>query len=165
MDPCFDPKSEAKLAEVHPVLASRIYQLADMLGFPILVTQGYRTWGYQDELWQLGRNPDGSYIDPIHHTGVVTDAKGGHSMHNFALAVDIAPTDGHTVDWNGKDAKWAEILAKAPSCGLSEGAKWRTFPDEPHLYPIECPAEPDDNMRYLMNNGGLQAVWDEFKLA
>jgi hypothetical protein len=82
-------------------------------------------------------------------------------MHNYGLAIDVAPTDGHSVDWDGKGAKWQEILAKAPSCGLAEGAQWRTFPDEPHLYPQECPANPDDNLRYLFAEGGLTAVWKE----
>jgi peptidoglycan LD-endopeptidase CwlK len=157
-----DAHSEAKLAEVHPETSRRVHQLATLLSFPIKVTQGLRTWPQQDVLWQEGRNPDGSYVDPIHHTGVVTNAKGGESMHNFGIPVDVAPVNADgTIDWNGKDEKWAEILAKAPSCGLAEGAKWRTFPDEPHLYPQECPSEPDDNIRYLFTEGGLQAVWNE----
>jgi peptidoglycan L-alanyl-D-glutamate endopeptidase CwlK len=148
--------SEAKLGEVHPELSRRIHQLADMLSFPIIVTQGLRTWPQQDALYQQGRTTPGA---------IVTHAKPGHSMHNFALAVDVAPIDGSKIDWNGKDAKWQEILAKAPSCGLAEGAQWRTFPDEPHLYPQEVPANPDDNLRYLFTEGGIQAVWDYFKLS
>jgi len=155
-----DSISEARLALVHPETSRRIHQLEDMLSFKIGVSQGLRTWSQQDSLWQEGRNPDGSYIDPIHHTGVVTNAKGGESMHNFGIPVDVFPVgDDGKPDWNGKDEKWAEILAKAPSCGLAEGAKWRTFPDEPHLYPQECPADPTDEIRALMASGGLQAVW------
>lgn len=145
-----DAHSEARLNDVHPELARRVRQLAELLSFPIIVTQGLRTWATQDALYAQGRTAEGK---------VVTDAPGGHSMHNFGLAVDLAPTDGSGVDWNGKDAKWDEMLAKAPSVGLAEGAQWRTFPDEPHFYPQECPANPDDNMRYLFNEGGLQAVW------
>jgi peptidoglycan L-alanyl-D-glutamate endopeptidase CwlK len=157
--------SKAKLAQVHPVLADRVYQLEALLTFPVIITQGLRTWPQQSTLWQQGRNPDGSYIDPIHKTGVVTDAKAGQSMHNYGLAIDIAPMgpDGK-VDWDGKDDRWGEILSKAPLCKLSEGAKWRTFPDEPHLYPVECPADPDDDIVDLMTNQGIQAVWDSFKL-
>jgi len=148
-----DAHSEAKLAEIHPELSRRIHQLADMLSFPLMVTQGLRTYPQQDALYQQGRTTPGL---------IVTNAPAGHSMHNFALAVDVAPTDGFKIDWNGKDAKWSEILAKAPSCGLAEGAQWRTFPDEPHLYPQEVPASPDDNIRYLFNEGGLEAVWKEY---
>jgi peptidoglycan L-alanyl-D-glutamate endopeptidase CwlK len=150
-----DPISETRLAAVNPELSRRIHQLQDMLEFPILVTQGLRTWAEQDALYAQGRTAPGR---------VVTNAQGGWSMHNFGLAVDVAPTDGHSIDWSGKDAKWEAILAKAPSCGLAEGATWRTFPDEPHLYPQEVPATPDTNMRYLYNEGGLAAVWQEFSL-
>lgn len=150
-----DNRSEARLAEVHPELARRIHQLADLVSFPIIVTQGLRTWSQQDALYQQGRTIPGL---------IVTKAQAGHSMHNYGLAVDVAPIGDHGIDWNGKDAKWQELLAKAPSCGLAEGALWRTFPDEPHLYPEEIPANPDDNMRYLFSEGGLRAVWDSVKL-
>jgi peptidoglycan L-alanyl-D-glutamate endopeptidase CwlK len=144
-----DSTSEARLAEVHPELARRIEQLAALLSFPLVVTQGLRTWAQQDALYAQGRTAPGA---------VVTNARGGWSMHQFGLAVDVAPTDGHSVDWNGKDAKWTEILAKAPSCGLAEGAVWRTFPDEPHLYPQEIPPNPDDTLRYTFKEGGMAAV-------
>jgi peptidoglycan L-alanyl-D-glutamate endopeptidase CwlK len=148
-----DAHSEERLSQVHPELARRVHQLADMLSFPIIVTQGLRTYAEQNALYAQGRISTGK---------IVTEAQGGYSMHNFGLAVDVAPTDGHGIDWNGKDAKWQEILAKAPSCGLAEGALWRTFPDEPHLYPQEVPAAPDDNFRYLFTEGGLAAVWKEY---
>ena len=148
-----DAISEERLAEVHPELSRRIHQLADMLSFDLRVTQGLRTYPQQDALYQQGRTQPGN---------IVTNAKAGYSMHNFGLAVDVVPYISGVIDWSGKDEKWAEILAKAPSCGLAEGAQWRSFPDEPHLYPIECPANPDDNVRYLFTEGGLQAVWNEF---
>jgi peptidoglycan LD-endopeptidase CwlK len=151
-----DAHSEARLAEVHPELSRRVHQLSDLLSFSLLVTQGLRTYAQQDALYQQGRTTPGA---------VVTNAKAGESMHNFGLAVDVAPSDGAGgIDWNGKDAKWSEILQKAPVVGLAEGAQWRTFPDEPHLYPLEVPANPDDNMRYLFSEGGIQSVWESFNL-
>jgi peptidoglycan LD-endopeptidase CwlK len=154
-----DAISEERLAEVHPELSRRIHQLADLVSFPFRITQGLRTYPQQNALWQEGRNPDGSYIDPVHHKGVVTDAKGGQSAHNFGYAVDIVPFINGVADWNDKDAQWAELLAKAPSCGLAEGAQWRSFPDEPHLYPQECPANPTTAIQNLFAQGGLPAVW------
>lgn len=148
-----DSNSEARLAEVHPELSRRVRQLADMLSFPLCVTQGLRTWPQQDAIYQQGRTTPGK---------IVTNAKPGHSIHNFGLAVDVAPLIDGKIDWDGKDDKWMEILNRAPSCALAEGALWRTFPDEPHLYPQEVPAETNDNMRYLFTEGGLQAVWDEY---
>ena len=149
-----DAHSEEKLAQVHPELAKRVRQLADSLTFPIIVTQGLRTYAQQNALYDQGRTTPGN---------IVTKAQGGHSMHNFGLAVDVAPTDGMGgIDWNGKDEKWQEILAKAPMCDLAEGAEWRTFPDKPHLYPQEVPANPDDAMRAIYDAGGVQAVWARY---
>lgn len=168
-----DAHSEARVAEVHPELGRRVHRLEAMLSFLLAVTQGLRTYPQQDALWAKGRTTPGvpcihnDVTRPIgscpqHPLGLpVTKAKAGQSMHNFGLAVDGAPLINGVIDWNGKDEKWAEILAKAPSCGLAEGAQWRTFPDEPHLYPRELPANPDDNLRYLYTEGGLTAVWKE----
>jgi hypothetical protein len=147
-----DSISKARLAEVHPELSRRIHQLSDMLGFDIRITQGLRTYAQQDALYAQGRSTPGA---------VVTEAKGGYSMHCFGLAVDVAPISNGVIDWQDKDANWAAILAKAITCGLAEGAEWRTFPDEPHLYPQEVPASPTDAMRSAMISGGLQAVWEE----
>jgi peptidoglycan LD-endopeptidase CwlK len=151
-----DNISVERLSEVAPELSRRVSRLAALLSFPIRVTQGLRTYAQQNALYAQGRTLPGN---------IVTDAQGGQSAHNFGYAVDVVPVnDDGSIDWNGKDAKWAEILAKAPQCGLAEGATWRAFPDEPHLYPQECPADPDDNIRYLFTEGGLDAVWEEFKL-
>lgn len=145
--------SEERLSQVHPELSRRIHQLADLLSFPIIITQGLRTYQQQDALYAQGRTTPGK---------VVTEAKGGYSMHNFGMAVDVAPlNEDGSVDWNDKSAQWQEILDKAPSCGLAEGAQWRSFPDMPHLYPQECPASPDDNLRYLFEENGISAVWAE----
>jgi len=149
-----DAHSEEKLAQVHPELSRRIHQLADSLTFPIIVTQGLRTYAQQNALYDQGRTTPGN---------IVTKARGGYSMHCFGLAVDVAPLDdAGRVDWNAEDEKWQEILAKAPSCGLAEGAEWRTFPDKPHLYPQEVPANPDDAMRAIYDAGGVQAVWARY---
>src|SRR5436305_8814069 len=96
--------SQDRLALVYPRLADKIYKLSTryiMEGHCLAVSQGLRTWERQHEIWLQGRNPDGSFIDPIHHKGVVTNADGGHSWHNFGLAVDCDPVerDG-SIDWS-----------------------------------------------------------------
>jgi peptidoglycan LD-endopeptidase CwlK len=144
-----DAISRERLSVVHPELGRRVNQLANLLSFPIRVTQGLRTWPQQAALYAQGRTEPGT---------IVTQAKPEQSAHCFMYAVDIAPIDGTGIDWNGKDAKWQEILDKAPSCGLAEGAQWRTFVDEPHLYLQELPATPDDEIVYTFKEGGLSAV-------
>ena|SRR5258708_6900172 len=158
-----DSVSEKRLQEVHPELARRVRLLAEKCaanGITIRVSQGVRTWDQQNLLYAQGRTDGGK---------IVTNAPGGHSMHNFGLAVDIVPAaEGFPVftpDWNSMDSRWKQVLMLAQTCQLAEGAQWRTFPDRPHLYPAEAPANPDDNIRYLFREGGFQAVWDDVKLA
>jgi len=157
-----DLTSEARLSQVHPELARRVralsvFLLASTPSVDIRVIQGLRTWPQQNALYQQGRTTAGK---------IVTNAQAGYSMHNFGLAVDVAPfLQNGQPDWVIGDANWKNLLATALIFKLSEGAQWRTFPDNPHLYPIEVEPDPDDNMRYLFTEGGLPAVWKEFQFA
>lgn len=149
----FTATSEARLAEVHPELARRIRQLDALVpSLSIQVTQGLRSWAEQNALYQQGRVTPGK---------IVTDAAAGFSMHNFALAVDLVPEDviPGQPDWNAGNAAWQKMLAAGLTCGLAEGAAWRTFPDNPHFYPQELPANPTDEMRVQFTDGGLPEVF------
>jgi peptidoglycan L-alanyl-D-glutamate endopeptidase CwlK len=157
-----DSVSESRLAEVHPELARRVRLLVNKCvpyGIWLRVSQGLRTWQQQGLLYAQGRTEPGK---------IVTNARAGYSMHQFGLAVDIVPADANfptfVPDWDSMDSRWQQVLELAETCQLREGAQWRTFPDRPHLYPKEIPADPDENMRYLFSEGGLKAVWDEVKL-
>lgn len=145
-----------QLVRVHPTLAERVRQLFAKLqaeGYEFIVTQGLRTWEEQDALYAKGRNAPGS---------IVTKAPGGHSQHNFGLAVDVAPIEKGVLDWNVKHPVWKRMLELAPSCSLAEGAEWRTFPDNPHLYPVEIPATCE-LLREKCASGGMPAVWTWFE--
>lgn len=153
--------SEARLAEVHPELARRVRQLAQLLeadGIILRVVQGLRTWSQQNALYAQGRTAPGP---------IVTNAQGGLSAHNFGYAVDCAPNNPDfptwTPDWNSSDDRWKDLLSKALTCGLKEGAMWRHVkPDNPHFYLQELPDTPDDNMRAIFQGGGLEAVWNDW---
>lgn len=150
-----DSFSEERLQEVHPELARRIRNLADQLvvrSISIRVTQGFRSYSDQLKLYAQGRTEPGPKV---------TDAPPGHSAHNFGYAVDIVPMDGTLPNWNAETPEWKSVLELALSCGLAEGAQWRTFPDRPHLYLQELPADPDDSMRSLFEAAGLAAVFEE----
>lgn len=70
-------------ANVHPDLVSVIDLALRSLskeGTPFKVYSGLRTFKEQDALYAKGRTKPG---------GVVTKAKGGQSMHNYGLAVDL----------------------------------------------------------------------------
>ena len=158
--------SLARLGEVHPELARRIKQLDALLpALSIQVTQGYRTWADQDALYAEGRTTAGPNIDAAHPLGFpVTKARGGQSAHNFGYAVDLVPEDvtPGTPDWNSSDPAWQKMLAAGLTCGLAEGARWRSFVDTPHFYLQELPADPTDEMRALLEGGGIQALWDSW---
>lgn len=156
-----------RLAEVHPVLRTRVQALlADMLErrIPILVTDGYRSYVEQMALYNRGRNLKGEIVDA---KAVVTKAKPGMSMHQYGLAVDLVPDDvtlaGYQADWNADHPVWKQLLEVAPSHDLAEGALWRTFPDRPHFYPKELPANPTTEMQMmLVTGGGVEKVWEWF---
>jgi peptidoglycan LD-endopeptidase CwlK len=153
-----DNISEARLIQVAPELARRIRQLAAALdadGVELHVTSGYRNYSAQSILYAMGRTS----LGPI-----VTDAKPGYSMHNFGLAVDVDPFVDGKPDWDENSPEWAAVLSKFGSFGLASGSQWCHIKDLPHLYPVEVPATPDDNIRYLFESGGVEAVWKEFQM-
>jgi|SRR6185312_796491 len=158
--------SQARLAQVYPRLADKIEKLSTRCiqeGFYITVPEGLRDWDYQHGLWLKGRNPDGTFIDSVHHKGVVTNADAGHSWHNFGLAVDCDPEDKNgVIDWNADHPQWKTMERIGVSLGLTSGANWVRLVDAPHFqitgrFPVGA---PDDEVRELYKAGGLKAVWD-----
>jgi peptidoglycan L-alanyl-D-glutamate endopeptidase CwlK len=145
-----------KLSLVHPILADRVRQLFSKLkeqGYDFLVTQGLRTWAAQNALYAQGRTTAGP---------IITNAPGGHSQHNFGLAVDVVPRDSSGLDWNVQHPAWKAMLVLAPAFKLAEGAQWRSFPDNPHLYPSELPSTCDV-LREKYTFGGMPGVWAWFE--
>ena len=154
----FGATSNARLAEVHPLLALKVRQLEQLLnaeGIDISVVQGMRTWAEQDALYAQGRTTPGP---------IVTNARGGESAHNFGYAADCAPMtkDLKAVDWDASHPSWKRMEELAGKVGLSSGANWVRFVDAPHLYLANLPATPTAEMRQVLLNEGLKAFWDEF---
>lgn len=156
-----DPASESRLDAIHPTLASKIRQMADMLsaeGIQIRVTQGLRSWVQQLSLYSQGRDINGNVVDL---SKVVTKAPPGYSWHQFGLAVDVAPFDVNIPDWNLNHPAWKRIVAVGESLGLFSGSEFRSFPDWPHFqFTGSCPESPDDEVRQVFKDGGTLAVWD-----
>lgn len=157
-----DAISIARLQLVWPTLSSKIEQMATMLegeGISIRVTQGLRSWSEQDALYAQGRTTPGS---------VVTNCPGGHSYHNFGLAVDCVPSQfgpgqSYNPDWNINHSSWGRMESVGQSLGLISGSTWRSFPDAPHFQITGRFPEgaPDDEVRQLFRDGGMQAIWQE----
>lgn len=152
-----DTVSEARLELVNPALAGKIRQMAGILageGITLRVTQGLRTWAEQSALYAQGRTSPGA---------IVTNAEPGHSWHNYGLAVDLVPmTEAGQPDWNTSHPVWQRIVSLGESLGLESGARWRTFPDWPHLQLTGTfPVSPDAKViaAYHEVNGDLSKIW------
>lgn len=159
-----DAVSEARLQLIWPVLAAKIRTMVTMLeqeGIEIRVVQGLRSWTEQDALYAQGRTAPGK---------IVTNCKGGDSYHNFGMATDcvpsqFAPDQPYNPDWNSSHPLWQRMEAVGISLGLTAGANFRSFPDAPHFqltgqFPIGA---PDDELRQIFKNGGMEAVWQEIQ--
>lgn len=144
-------KSEAKLAGLQPVIAAGMVALITGCynrGVYIIITQGFRTYPEQDNLYAKGRTTKQlaavglSHVTAQPKEDVVTNARGGYSNHNFGWAFDFALLlpDGRTVSWDtlrdgDKDSlpDWSEVVEVAKKLGFEWGGDWRTFKDMPHL--------------------------------
>lgn len=140
------------MRDVHPLLASRVHQMAVQLDpLAIRVTQGLRTWPQQAALYAQGRTAPGQ---------IVTNAPPGHSWHEFGLAVDIVPMENGQPDWTLSHPAWPRAVAVGESLGLIAGARWQ-HPDWPHFQLTgELPVSPDDRVRQVFLDTGVDAVWE-----
>ena len=153
-----DTISEERLSQVHPMLAMKIRQMADILASDdppttLRVTQGLRTWSEQAVLYAQGRSAPGR---------VVTNAEPGSSWHNFGLAVDVVPLDlQHLPDWNTSHPIWQRIVSVGTGLGLVAGAQFRTFVDYPHFQLTgKWPASPDLEVRETYGQSGIGGIWN-----
>lgn len=139
-----DKISESRVAILHPTLRAQVKQIIEAAEakFPanmaIRVVQGLRTFEEQNGLYAQGRSKPGK---------IVTNAKGGQSLHNYGLAIDFAII--HDKDGNGsfeelswdtnldfdkdRQADWDEVTSSFEAAGWEWGGKWRTFKDLPHV--------------------------------
>ena len=126
-------------------------------GIGIQITQGLRTWEEQDALYAKGRT-----AHPRGDDHIVTNARGGHSYHNFGLAVDIVVLDASgAANWDTDHPGWTAAAKAGKSLGLEWGGDWMGFKDIPHYqYTNHLPLE---RCRTLYASGGLPAVWEQVR--
>jgi peptidoglycan L-alanyl-D-glutamate endopeptidase CwlK len=99
---------------------------ANYQGLPCDVFSAYRSVQEQDRLYAQGRNVPGS---------IITNAKGGHSWHNWGLAADVVfKSDTGNWMWDVEPSQWHLLAAIAKARGLEWGGD---FPgqliDEDHF--------------------------------
>ncbi|WP_338754951.1 M15 family metallopeptidase [Bacillus sp. FJAT-52991] len=123
-------KAKKKLAGVHPYVAEKALKLVEMTckeNIAIIITQGLRTISEQNLLYEQGRSKPGN---------IVTNARGGHSYHNFGLAFDYCVCDvkgGKLIPNWTVDKRWKRVGALGQELGLEWGGNWRDFVDYPHF--------------------------------
>ncbi len=139
-----DKVSFDRAAMLHPKVRQEVIDLIEKAesGFPanmaIRIVQGLRTIDEQNALYAQGRTTPGQ---------IVTKARGGHSYHNYGLAIDfalISDKDGNgsfeTLSWDtSSDADhdqvkdWQEVVKVFEAAGWVWGGKFSTIKDAPHL--------------------------------
>lgn len=120
-----DDRSEKNIATLHPEIrpyARALVRKAQARNITIKVISGTRTYEEQNELYEQGRSKPGR---------VVTNARAGHSNHNFGIAFDIGIFD------NGKyipeSPLYKAVGAIGQELGLEWGGSWTSIQDEPHF--------------------------------
>ena len=126
---------EYKISVVLPVVAPIIQPITKLLplverkvnefitlaatqGFTLRIVSGFRSFVEQDSLYAQGRTKPGA---------IVTNARGGESLHNFGCAIDVV--DRH----KGYDIDWSKLGASGESLGFEWGGRWASFIDRPHF--------------------------------
>lgn len=154
--PRMDAVSERRLAEVNPQLANRIRRAAADLreqGINVMVTSGYRSFAEQNELYAQGRTKPGD---------IVTRARGGQSLHNYGLAVDLVPVGANgQPNWNVPNSTWQTIGAAGKRQGLEWGGDWTGFVDRPHFQMTGGRSTSTLLAQYNRNGGNLQQIWND----
>ncbi len=134
---------------------------------PFYLFMGLRTFEDQDELYAQGRTKPGQ---------IVTNARGGDSFHNYALAADFV-LDGQVEkpgiqwSWNIKAdfnadgrSDWMQMGEIAESCGLEWGGRWKRFPDLPHVQ-NSFGFTISELKEMYRTSYGLKEVWEKLKAA
>jgi peptidoglycan LD-endopeptidase CwlK len=147
-----DPITTNRIKLLHPELiplVSKCYDriVKDLTGNAICrFTSTYRSYAEQDALFAQGRTR--LFDAKGNRLGVVTNARGGQSYHNFGLAIDFCllirtPTsNGRFVQasWNTRNdfdadgvPDWMEIVKIFKDAGFEWGGDFKSIKDMPHV--------------------------------
>ncbi|MGL6108268.1 MAG: M15 family metallopeptidase [Fusobacteriaceae bacterium] len=129
-----DEISKKRIEQLHPFIKQDVEDIVQILNTTVLtrkakvrIAWGLRTFAEQDELYKK--------------VPKVTNAKGGDSVHNYGLAVDIVMIiNGKEASWDTKKdwdedsiADWDEVVYMFKEYGFTWGGDWKKFSDKPHF--------------------------------
>jgi peptidoglycan L-alanyl-D-glutamate endopeptidase CwlK len=145
-----DIPTKQRIEKLHPNIRQEVTNIITEIDqaltgrAKIRISQGLRTNAEQDALYAIGRTIAGK---------IVTNSKGGQSVHNYGFAVDIVLIiDGKASwdikkDWDGdRVSDWDECVKIFAKHGWSWGGSWKRFKDFPHFEKIGF-----NNWRVLQN--------------
>lgn len=119
------PKLRDELLDQYLTINTRLPK-----GVRLRFSQTLRTIAEQDALYAQGRTTKGK---------VVTNAKGGQSIHNYGLAFDIVilydkDNNGsfETASWD-EDIHWKNVVAFFKKNGYIWGGDFKSIKDGPHF--------------------------------
>ncbi|WP_291076329.1 MULTISPECIES: M15 family metallopeptidase [unclassified Empedobacter] len=133
----YDQISLDRIATFHPLLRAKLkewYLEANNKllpkGYRLRITHVYRSVQEQNDLYAQGRTKKGS---------IITNAKGGQSIHNYGLAFDFVIL--RDLDDNGTfetadftvNEYWKRVANYFKSKGFTWGGDFKSFKDAPHL--------------------------------
>lgn len=104
-------------------MAVNLIKACDLDGIDIIITSTYRDFESQLALYNQGRCTPGR---------IVTNAKPGHSYHNWRCAFDVVPIINGKAIWND-DTLWNRIGKIGEECGLEWAGRWKTFKEKVHF--------------------------------
>lgn len=120
-----DDRSEANIATLHPKVqpfARKLIRELLAAGIVAKIISGTRTYAEQTALYEQGRSKPGK---------IVTNARAGHSWHNFGVALDIGIFEHDKYVGESPLYKKAGVIGE--SLGFEWGGRWKGLVDEPHL--------------------------------
>jgi peptidoglycan L-alanyl-D-glutamate endopeptidase CwlK len=129
---------------LHPAIVDEVLyiyknQIVPALNSNVFCRFAYtlRTFEEQNEMYAQGRTK--LFDTKGKRLGIITNAKGGQSFHNYGLSFDIVLIDGRFAHYNTvKDydgdgiADWMEVVDIFKNNGYEWGGDWQ-FTDNPHL--------------------------------
>lgn len=117
------------------------------------VVETFRTGLRSDWLYGMGRDYDDG-------RGIVTQAPGGASWHNYGLAIDVIHRE---LGYNAPDSWWETMGKAAEAQGMVWGGRWKSFKDLPHIQWSGMPSAPQSTHKTQYVAGTPQNVWSTAK--
>ena len=136
LEQTWDIVSDRRIGTLHPLIQAKakefIIRAERELGIKLRVTSALRTWSEQDGLYAQGRTKTGRVRRSGSEGGkIVTNAKGGQSLHNFGLAIDVVEIKEGKALWSNPN--WSKIAKLGKSIGFAWGGDFKSIKDKPHF--------------------------------